>query len=390
MRIAFTGFHLPSPSEVDVGPRIFLQRQAARHTFARRLAARGHEVHAIHLFDRDETLDHDGVRHHFRAAGTFAGTSGRLLAALTHRPPAAWTPAWRPLRTLREIAPEIVHFHGATLYLNLALTARGWPAKPPPIVVHHHGGQLSGRALVRRLQARAMRAAAALLVTAPAHADGYRAAGALVDTRIVPFMEMSSPFRLRDRAAARRRTGIFGQPVVLSAARLHPLKAPDVVLRGFAQVVERWPDARLYHYYRTAEMIDDLAKIVADDPRLRDRVVFAGTLEHTAMEDVYNSADILVQASRREWSGVAVLDAMACGVVPVLSRIPSFVEMTGGGAVGELFEVDDAEDLARALGQVDLERLPDLSGAVHQRFASRYRYERLTDQLETLYASIVQ
>jgi glycosyltransferase involved in cell wall biosynthesis len=70
---------------------------------------------------------------------------------------------------------------------------------------------------------------------------------------------------------------------------------------------------------------------------------------HTVVEQLMCAADIYVSASHRESSGFALIEALACGLPPVLSDIPSFRSLSGDGAVGQLWPCGDAAALARAL-----------------------------------------
>lgn len=58
---------------------------------------------------------------------------------------------------------------------------------------------------------------------------------------------------------------------------------------------------------------------------------------------------MLVAGSRHEGSGYAVIEALACGVVPVVTDIAPFRALTDRGRVGALWPVGNAERLARAL-----------------------------------------
>ena len=56
-----------------------------------------------------------------------------------------------------------------------------------------------------------------------------------------------------------------------------------------------------------------------------------------------------VQGSHREGSGVALLDALACGLVPVVTDIPSFRMITRQAEVGGLWPVGDAQAFQQTL-----------------------------------------
>ena len=61
------------------------------------------------------------------------------------------------------------------------------------------------------------------------------------------------------------------------------------------------------------------------------------------------AADLFVLGSHREGSGYSLIEALACGLPPVVTDIPSFRSLTGGGAVGKLWPCDDPRALCEAL-----------------------------------------
>jgi len=96
-------------------------------------------------------------------------------------------------------------------------------------------------------------------------------------------------------------------------------------------------------------------RLIRSSPQLKSRVTLLGRLSRDKVRLILSAADIFASASRREGSGYAALEAMACGAVPVLSDIPSFRAMTGDGTVGLLFPAGDAEALGRTLEDVSRE-----------------------------------
>jgi glycosyltransferase involved in cell wall biosynthesis len=96
---------------------------------------------------------------------------------------------------------------------------------------------------------------------------------------------------------------------------------------------------------------------------------------------VYSSADLLLQSSRREWSSLTVMEAMACGCVPILSAIPAFRALTGEGAAGGLFP-PGRPDLLADRAALGLPERRAQSRAVAQHFQSRLSFEALAGDLE--------
>lgn len=377
------------PARVDADPLVYLGRVRSAHDLPRALAARGHEVTVVHLYPFDAEVRLDDVQHCFVAAGTWERAMGRVLARGRRAAEARFTPARRAITRVFDGAPDVVHFFGTSLHLNLALLLRSRAGDRPAVVLHYHGGEPARSWAGRTLQSYGFTRAARVLFTTAEQAEQHVRAGLLEDgtRRVLQLMETSSSFLPASRAAARQRTGMAGDPVFVWAARLDPLKDPMTALRGFERIAAQRPQAQLYLHYLEDGLLGQLRAWVDDRPRLHGRVHFRGTLPYKRMEDVYNSADFLLQASLREHSGCAVLDAMACATIPVVTDIPSFRAMTGG-AVGVLFPPGDDASLARQVLGIRPHEVATKAAAVRARFEEHLSYPALARSLERTYAEV--
>jgi glycosyltransferase involved in cell wall biosynthesis len=155
---------------------------------------------------------------------------------------------------------------------------------------------------------------------------------------IYEIMECASALAYQERDEARAQTGMSGNPVVLWTGNLKAQKDPQTVLMGFARIVEALPEARLYMAYRETDLLADVQRWIAADERLRRSVTLLGEISYDSIGPTYNSADFFVQGSAYgESSGIALLDALACGVTPVVTDLPAFRTITANGTLGALW-----------------------------------------------------
>ena len=380
MRICFASLFDAGDADPSASAPLLCELPAA-------VAARGHQVCVVRLSSADAYAEIKGVAHHFIAPPRRLHRVAVALGGLTRRAPSYFEwPTGLPA-LLRSLQPDVVHVHGTQQHVSLAHLRRGLPPCAS-LIVHYHGGAPTRRPGLRQLQRRNLRRAAAVLFTTRDQADEFSRAGMLADAADAPLLvETSSDFRWMDRRKARSRTCMAGEPVYLSAARLHPIKDPLTVLRGFEIIFARQPHAQLYHYYLTDELLPELRAFVAERSALRDAVHFRGRADRDEMEFVFNSADVLLQASRREFSGCAVLDAMACGVVPVVSDLPSFRAIAG--VHGTYFTAGDSGELARrALGAWSGGDPSTRSAEVRAHFERELSFDSMARKLDALYARI--
>jgi glycosyltransferase involved in cell wall biosynthesis len=172
-----------------------------------------------------------------------------------------------------------------------------------------------------------------------------------------------------DEPVPRAAIGLSEEALVLgTVARFDQVKGLDVLLRAFARVLERLPEARLLVVGDGPEAVG--LRTLAGSLALNDRVIFAGSIPRAAR--CLPALDLYVSASRREGLPLAVLEAMACGLAVVATCVPGHVDAVEHGVTGVLVPPDAPE----ALGDAVVALLRD--GARRQAMgrAGRERVER--------------
>jgi glycosyltransferase involved in cell wall biosynthesis len=109
------------------------------------------------------------------------------------------------------------------------------------------------------------------------------------------------------------------------------------------------------------------------------RVCFRGEVDHASLPGVYRGASAFVLSSRHEAQGMVALEAAACGVPVVGTRVGVLPELTTA-----VVPVGAHEALAEALAATLSLRPPPAVGTV----AAEFGLEVCTDRFRALYASL--
>jgi len=253
----------------------------------------------------------------------------------------------RFVQLLHALDADVFHVHGLGFASDVARLAKLEPRTP--ILLQDHADRVPR--FWRRASWRSGNAVArGVAFCARAQAEPFVQAGLLAPhTEIFEIPESTSTFRPGDQAEARVTTGVSGAPAVLWVGHLDENKDPLTVLDGVALATREWPGLQLWCCFGIAPLMDAVrAKIAADD-RLRGRVHLLGRVPHERVETLMRAADLFVLGSHREGSSFSTIEALATGLTPVVTDIPSLRALTGEGRVGELWPCDDSNALSKAL-----------------------------------------
>ena len=154
-------------------------------------------------------------------------------------------------------------------------------------------------------------------------------------------------FAPEDRVRARERLGLKNLPghrILLSVGNLVELKGHDLAVRSLTQLDE------VFHLVIVGsgperQNLHDLAHRLG----LADRVFFAGSVDNAELKWWYSAANALVLCSSREgWPNV-LLEAMACGLPVVATRVGGVPEIVATPVAGRLIERRDPGVLTEAI-----------------------------------------
>jgi glycosyltransferase involved in cell wall biosynthesis len=168
-------------------------------------------------------------------------------------------------------------------------------------------------------------------------------------------------------------------PYVLFLGRLHYKKGLDYLAEAFAQLTRTNADVQLVvagpdggDRERFEHRVQSLA--------IRERVHVVGPLYGPEKLAALVDAECLCLPSRQEGFSLAVTEALACGVPPIISESCHFPEVAEAGA-GEVVPLE-AGAIAAALGRVlsDPQRRERMGAAGQKLVASRYTWPRVAEQ----------
>lgn len=209
-------------------------------------------------------------------------------------------------------------------------------------------------------------------------------------THLFYVMEASTDFKFQKRTIARQKTGLHGDPVFLWVGNLNANKDPLTILKAFAAILIHHPTARLYMAFRFDNLIKEVKQFIHKNELLKNAVHLLGSLEHNDLENYYNSADYFLLGSHYEGSGYSMMEAMACGCIPIVSDIFSFRMMTNDGKIGFLWQVGDPNHLERAIEKALNANIKEQQQKALDYFDQQLSYKAIAKQMINNYALLLK
>jgi L-malate glycosyltransferase len=347
---------------------------------AHALASRGHEVY---LISSDEPF-------RWRAGVPRLSFEGVETPAypLFREPQYLLALATALVRLSRDHRLDIVHAHYAVPHATAAylagqiLAADGVPV-PPRMLTTLHGTDItlvgSDPSYARVVAFSIEQSHGVTAVSNSLRADTIAALGITRNIRVIPNFLDCEVYRrqpvpeLRDRLLA---GGV--EHVVVHASNFRPVKRIGAVFEIFQRIRARLP-ARLV-------MIGDGPDRRPLEQRLakaglQEVVEFAG--EQHDLVPWLSAADLFLLPSEQESFGLAALEAMACEVPVVASRVGGLPEIIDDGRTGFLCAADDIDGMA-AQGVAVLSN-PDLHERIGRAAAEDVRTRFCTDLIVSQY-----
>ena len=178
-------------------------------------------------------------------------------------------------------------------------------------------------------------------------------------------------------------------PDLLFAGRLIDDKKVDWLIEAVARLSDKYPSLTcgIVGEGPEREPLETLARTLG----LADRVQFHGFVEESRLYGLLKGASLFALPSIREGFGMAVVEAQACGAVPIVVRATynaatALVRHEHDGLISEA----NVEGLTAAIQRLMADPGLRLRLSTNARIAaSRHDWQWITDQIEDVYRSVV-
>ena len=295
----------------------------------------------------------------------------------------------------REEQLDIIHAHYALPHATAGYLARQvlektYGGQAPKLVTTLHGTDITllgnDRSYSEIVAFSIQQSDGVTAVSESLKTDTYRELRISRDIHVIPNFLDCCTYQRRDVPDLRAKLAPNGEKVLIHVSNIRPVKRVPTVVEIFARVRRDVPAKLL---------------IVGDGPDLGEASRRARALgvdadvellgEQDQVVLLLSAADVLLLPSSQESFGLAALEAMACGVPVIASRVGGLPEVVEDGKNGFLRDLEDLDGMAastvRLLTDDDL-RLR-LSKAGVEAARSRFCDDRIVPMYEAFYREIL-
>jgi N-acetyl-alpha-D-glucosaminyl L-malate synthase BshA len=351
------------------------------------LAARGHDVH---LLSSDTP---------FRLGSYQPGLTFHRVETpsypLFREPQYLLSLANKIVQVSRQQELDIVHAHYAVPHATAAYLARQILAathtgRVPSVITTLHGTDItllgSDRSYSETVAFCIEQSDGVTAVSDSLKADTCRELAVTTDIRVIPnFLDCKVHHRVDAGSVRERLTGDPSAKVVVHVSNFRPVKRVAAVIETFDRICRTVPA----HLLMVGDGPDlDSAARLARELGLEERVYFLG--EQDQVLPLLSIADAFLLPSAQESFGLAALEAMACEVPVVASRVGGLPEVIDDHINGFLHELEDLDGMAQSAVNLltDADLRARFGAAAKQKVRSKFCSEKIVPVYEAYYEEV--
>ena len=186
------------------------------------------------------------------------------------------------------------------------------------------------------------------------------------------------------RQKARQELNLGDTPLIGIIARLSDVKGIDTLIKAMPIILKKVPQANLLIAGQGPE--ENILKKLTQDLSLTTEVHFKNTVNQTPQ--LLAALDVFVMPSLMEGLGLSVMEAQACGIPVVASRVGGLVDLIEDEKSGFLVAVNDPTALANRIAEMLLNPLQAKTMAIQARanIEKNFSVEKMLQQTLKLYA----
>lgn len=350
------------------------------------MAKRGHEVHFItSKVPFRLTIDHPNIYVHQTDVNSYS---------VFQYPPYDITISSKIAEVIKYYDLDVIHMHYAVPHAVCGILAKQMSNSDVKIITTLHGTDITvlghDMTLTSAIKFGIESSDITTSVSNSLREDTYHLIKPDKEiTTVYNFID-ESKFNMNDKeettADLKARYGIGEETkVIMHTSNFRAIKRIEDIIRAFNIAMTK---------------IDSVLFLVGDGPEmnrmrqlvselgLTDKVIFAG--QQADVVRFYKMSDCFMLLSEQESFGLALLEAMNCGAVPIGSTAGGISEVIQHGETGYIADVGDYAKAAQYLVELlsDDEKYRKIQQRMLSEIESRFKSDNIIDQYENLYFSL--
>lgn len=208
------------------------------------------------------------------------------------------------------------------------------------------------------------------------------------DITVIPNFVCKSEYQRHPVPELRASLAPQGEPLLVHVSNFRPVKRPVDCVEILARVLKKGIHTRLV-------MVGDGSEKTNVEHRARclgvyENCVFVG--KQPKIVDYLSASDVLLLPSEQESFGLAALEAMACEVPVIASRVGGIPEVVTDGETGFLSEVGDVEKMANDAARLltDTALRSEMGKRAREFAISHYRTDLVIPQYIEFYERVLR
>jgi N-acetyl-alpha-D-glucosaminyl L-malate synthase BshA len=286
---------------------------------------------------------------------------------------------------------DVIHAHYAIPHAAAAYMAREMGGGKPPIVTTLHGtditlvGSHPAYAPVVKFtidQSERVTAVSQYLAEATRQLIGVTR-----DIRVIPNFVDTELYRRGQCTLDRKVFAPEKEPIIAHVSNMRPVKRLGDLMTAFIKLRRRMKAKML--------LVGDgperaRAEMQARDGGVLDDVLFLGN--QVEIHEILSVADVYCLPSETESFGLSALEAMACEVPVVATRVGGLPEVVADGECGYLVECGNTEELAQRLWELcaNAELRVRMGKAARERALALFPRDKVVSQYESVYRELTE
>lgn len=181
----------------------------------------------------------------------------------------------------------------------------------------------------------------------------------------------------------------YNSHTVLYARSLEPIYDPETLIKSIHLVTKEMPDAKFIIAGTGSQerILKDLAQSTGAD----ERIEFTGLISNEDVALLMKKASVFVSPAIADGTSIALLEAMAAGLIPVVTDIEPNRNLISHGIDGFLFKPQNPGDLADNILQAFTRGIPpSVLSEKRNRIKNRFYWTTVAKRFITLYNHLLK